>query len=294
MSIRIFPNVVEQSGYIFRSIWLDDTMQVFPISRKLKRVGGLVSSQRIDTGKKYHQIGYDPVMKEIVGWVHNGLKSVVLSPDALSTALDKCGIGLLVWLCDDSLTPRDIGYYVDPLILKEKQIIERHQLRKVFPNMTDAFVRHMASYIQHGVSVLDEPLAMHAEDFPTSTPDPAVLASIVSPGVRRISNNPRVYPKIVTSESGIPVVLPISYFRNTSRDCNFVTTSIYLTLEDGSETVINLDEYLEELNPPVGWFTSILYTLPKDVKQVCHVIHRPFITGRCQRNRGTVITVYTA
>lgn len=297
MSYVSYPNVDTYHGYVIRGLWLDHELNICPLSRKIRCVKdkiGLVSTQKVNTALTHFRVSYDPVKDEVMAMQIKGRVRHRLNPKELENVLDACGIGLLVWLCDDRLTPRDISYYVDSDILNVKRIIEKHMLDKVFPNMSDEFVQNIAKQMQSLIPVVALKISEHVDLAPWSSVDPDDLIQITSAGARRIANNPRVNPKVLTSVVGIPDVLPIAFFRSAYKSSDTVKSSIFLTLENGEEETVNLDKYVEQLDVPVGWFTSVLYTLPKNVKEAVHIVHRPFLTGKCTRNHGTVITVYTA
>lgn len=297
--LHIVPNVTLIGKYPLRNIYLDMDLTVCPLMDDPYSLGDGHSYQTVHLRNSQYRVSYDPVQDDLMGIVvaPYGKFSRAMKEEELSQVLDACGISLLAWLTADIDTVgHDIRDYVNPAILNYKQIVKTHELYNLFPNMPREFVENVVKGIQSGFAsggIIEIPLGMKPASVPTLSGISANSDVIKSSAVRAFANRRTVKPKLINTIEHIPKALPIAYYQYGNRPIQHVKSSLYITDEHGVESVVNLTELVSLLNIPRGWFTSIVYTLPANVQQVVHVVHKPFLNQHCSRSRGTIITVYT-
>ena len=298
-TIKIVPNVSLIGNYPLRSIYLDSNLAVCPLSEDLYTLGDGFSYQTVDLRNTQYRVSYDPVQDDlmVLAITPYAKSSRVLKQEELSDVLDACGISLLAWLTADiDIVGHDIHDYVNPDMLNYKQVVKTHGLDKFFPNMPLEFVKSVVKTIQDGGSggeTIEIPMGMKPAPVPTTGGLIADSDVIKSPAVRAFANRRTIRPKQINVSPRIPRVLPIAYYQYGNRPDQHIKSSLYITDEHGVGSVVNLTELVSLLNIPRGWFTSIAYTLPTNIQQVVHVVHKPFLNQHCSRSRGTIITVYT-
>ena len=296
---KMVPNVMLIGNYPLRSIYLDMNLAVCPLSDDPYSLDETHSYQTVDLRNSQYRVSYDPVQDNLMGIIvaPYGKSSRVLKEEELPEVLDACGISLLAWLTADIDTVgHDIRNYVNPSMLNHKQIVNTHGLGNLFPNMPLDFIDEVVKGIQSEAAsggIIEIPLGMKPAPI-QNLPGFVVAENVIkSSAVRTFANRRTVKPKIINVVSGIPKTLPIAYYQYGNRPTQHVKSSLYIMDEHGVETVVNLTELVSLLDIPRGWFASIVYTLPINVQQVVHVVHKPFLNTHCSRNRGTIITVYT-
>lgn len=297
--LHMVPNVTLIGKYPLRNIYLDMNLTVCPLSDDPYSVEDGHSYQTVHLRNPQYRVSYDPVQDNLMGIVvaPYGKFSRAMKEEELSQALDACGLSLLAWLTADIDTVgHDIRNYVNPDILNHKQIVRTHELYNLFPNMPLEFVENVVKGIQSGLAsggIIEIPLGMKPAPIPNLSGLAGNSNVIKSSAVSAFANRRTVRPKVINVVKSIPKALPIAYYQYGNRPIQHVKSSLYITDEHGVESVVNLTELVSLLNIPRGWFTSIVYTLPTNIQQVVHVVHKPFLNQHCSRSRGTIITVYT-
>lgn len=297
MNIVIMPNVTHVDKFEIRTIYLDENKILCPLSEDLFSDKGERSYQEVDIDKIYYTICHDPFDERVLAReILDGHSVKALRDDEMACLLDNCGIGLLAWLTSEGLAGCDISYYVEPQTLNEKVIRKTHKLKDMFPNLPEEFIENIVLKLQCSTNGEVLPFRMSGEllqPTPKVREDIRLISPIESATVRSIANRRTVFPKVIRGHMGIPAVLPIAYYQYGHRKDQHVRSSLYLLDNNDVETVVNLCEYVALLDLPSNWFTSILYTLPPNLKQVVYVVHRPFLTKHATSNRGTIMHVYT-